>query len=114
LDRVVRSLQGARIAAIAVQGIFNEVAIEAARAGRVALFQLPDNVPLIQVERAVIRLIVDRAGYIAQRSSELQRELNQMALDSAGLVKITTHIHAFAQQPVVILREDGTLAAAAG
>ena len=36
LDRVVRSLQGARIAAIAVQGFFNPVAIDAARAGRVA------------------------------------------------------------------------------
>jgi purine catabolism regulator len=114
LDRVVRSLQGARIAAIAVQGFFNPVAIEAARAGRVALFQLPDNVPLIQVERAVIRLIVDRAGYIAQRSSELQRELNQMALDSAGLDKITQHIQNFAQQPVLMLREDGSTAAVAG
>jgi purine catabolism regulator len=114
LDRVVHSLQGARIAAIAVQGLFNPIAIEAARAGRVALFQLPDNVPLIQVERAVIRLIVDRAGYIAQRSSELQRELNQMALDSAGLDRITTRIHHFAQQPVLMLREDGVIAAAAG
>lgn len=114
LDRVVRSLQGARIAAIAVQGFFNPVAIEAARAGSVALFQLPDNVPLIQVERAVIRLIVDRAGYIAQRSSELQRELNQMALDSAGLDKIANHIQLFAQQPVIMLREDGVVAAVAG
>jgi purine catabolism regulator len=114
LDRVVRSLQGARIAAIAVQGLFNPVAIEAARAGRVALFQLPDNVPLIQVERAVIRLIVDRAGYIAQRSSELQRELNQLALDSAGLDKIIHHIHGFAQQPILMLREDASIVAAAG
>lgn len=114
LDRVVRSLEGARIAAIAVQGIFGPVAVEAARAGRVALFQLPDNVPLIQVERAVIRLIVDRSGYIAQRSSELQRELNQMALDSAGLDKIAKHIQLFAQQPVVMLREDGAIAATSG
>ena len=114
LDRVVRSLQGARIAAIAVQGFFNPVAIDAARAGRVALFQLPENVPLIQVERAVIRLIVDRAGYIAQRSSELQRELNQLALDSAGLDKIAKHIHLFAQQPIIMLREDGVVAAEAG
>jgi purine catabolism regulator len=114
LDRVVHSLQGARIAAIAVQGVFNPIAIEAARTGRVALFQLPDNVPLIQVERAVIRLIVDRAGYIAQRSSELQRELNQMALDSAGLDKITRQLHHFAQQPVIMVREDGSIAAASG
>jgi purine catabolism regulator len=114
LERVVRSLQDARIAAIAVQGTFNSVAIDAARAGHVALFQLPDNVPLIQVERAVIRLIVDRAGYIAQRSSELQRELNQIALDGGGLDKIARHIHQFAQQPIVLLKEDGQAAAMSG
>lgn len=114
LDRVVRSLEGARIAAIAVQGDFNPIALDAARSGRVALFQLPDSTPIIQIERAIIRLIVDRAGYIAQRSSELQRELNQMALDSVGLDKIVEHIHLFAQQPVIILREDGSIAASAG
>lgn len=114
LDRVVRSLEGARIAAIAVQGAFNPIAIDAARTGRVALFQLPQSVPLIQVERAVIRLIVDRAGYIAQRSSELQRELNQLALDGVGLDRIAAHIHEFALQPIVLLKEDGTIASAAG
>jgi purine catabolism regulator len=114
LDRVVRSLESARIAAIAVQGGFNPTAIDAARSGSVALFQLPESVPLIQVERSVIRLIVDRAGYIAQRSAELQRELNQLALDSVGIERIASHIQQFAQQPIILLKEDGALAAAAG
>ena len=69
---------------------------------------------MIQVERAIIRLIVDRAGYIAQRSTELQRELNQIALDGGGLQRIATHIAQFAQQPVLFLREDGQVAADAG
>ena len=114
LDRVVRSLHSARIAAIAVQGAFGEVAVEAAQVGRIALFRLPDDVPLIQIERAVIRLIVDRAGYIAQRSTELQRELNQIALDGGGLERIAAHLSQFAQQPVLFLREDGQVAAGAG
>lgn len=114
LDRVVRSLEGARVAAIAVQGAFAESAVAAAQASRMAFFHLPDNVPLVQVERAVIRLIVDRAGYIAQRSSELQRELNQIALDGGGLEKIAHRLHQFAQQPILILKEDGSLAGSAG
>ncbi len=114
LERVVRSLEGARIAAIAVQGTVSSVAIDAARVVRVTLFQIPESVPLIQVERSVIRLIVDRAGYIAQRSSELQRELNQLALDGVGLDRITAQIHEFAQQPIVILKEDGSVASSAG
>ncbi len=78
LERVVRSLESARIAAVAVAGDVSHAAVDAAQAARLALFRLPEDAPLIQIERAVIRLIVDRSGYIAQRSSELQRELNQI------------------------------------
>lgn len=114
LDRVVRSLHSARIAAIAVLGATSEAALETARACRLPLFQLPEDAALVQVERAIIRLIVDRAGYIAQRSSELQRELSQIALDGGGLALIAAHIQQFAQQPMLVLREDGQLAASAG
>ncbi len=114
LDRVVRSLENARVAAIAVQGVFDTIATEAARASRLTLFRLPEDISLIQIERSVIRLIVDRSGYIAQRSADLQRELNQIALDDGGLGKIAQHIHQFGQQPIVLLREDGQIAASAG
>jgi len=114
LDRVVRTLQDARIAAIAVLGLVSEAAIKVAGANRTALFQIPVGVPLVQIERAVIRLIVDRAGYLAQRSGDLQHDLNQIALDGGGLEKIAQHVHQFAQEPLVLLREDGQLAASAG
>ncbi len=114
LERVVRSLESARIAAVAVAGDVSHAAVDAAKTARLALFRLPDDAPLIQIERAVIRLIVDRSGYIAQRSSELQRELNQIALDGGGLEKIVRHVHAFALLPIVLLREDGTPVAHAG
>ncbi len=114
LERVVRSLESANIAAVAVQGDVSPLAIQAAEASRLSLFQLPAGVPLIQIERAVIRLIVDRSGYIAQRSAELQRELNQSALDGGGLNKIVRHLHDFVLQPIVLLREDGSPVAQAG
>jgi len=114
LDRVVRTLQDARIAAIAVQGQVSETAIKVASANRTALFQIPLGIPLVQVERAVIRLIVDRAGYLAQRSADLQHDLNQIALDGGGLDKIAQHVAQFAQAPLVLLREDGQMAASAG
>lgn len=114
LERVVRSLESAHIAAIAVQGTFGSIAIDAARAGKLPLFQLPCDIPLVQIERSVIRLIVDRAGYIAQRSADLQRELNQSALDGGSFDLIARHIHGFAQQPIILLRDDGQLAGSAG
>ena len=114
LDRVVQSLVGARVSAIAVQGPIDGAAVQAARANHIPLFQLPADAPMIQVERGVIRFIVDRAGYIAQRSAELQRELNQAALDGGDLPCIAQRVQQFAQQPVIILREDGHVSAWAG
>jgi purine catabolism regulator len=114
LERVVRNLQSARIAAIAVLGEISDVAVRAAGASGIALFRLPDDMTIVQVERAVIRLIVDRAGYIAQRSADLQHDLNQIALDGGGLEKVAQHIYQFAQQPFLLLREDGQVSAVAG
>ncbi len=114
LDRVVFSLQSARVAAIAVMGPTDRAAVNAARASGLVLFQLPDTTSLVQVERTVIRLIVDRAGYLAQRSAELQRELNQVALVGGGLEQIVRSVQQFAQQPVILLRDDGAIATHAG
>lgn len=114
LDRVVRGLQSARVSAIAVLGSVTNTAVRAAKADNIALFQLPDSEPLVQIERRVIRLIVDRAGYIAQRSADLQHQLNHVALDGGGLEKIAELIQAFAQQPLILLRENGSVAAAVG
>ena len=75
LARVVNSLRNAHVTAIAVLGPVEDAAIQAAKANRVALLQLSNAEPLVQVERAVIRLIVDRAGYIAQRAAELSGTL---------------------------------------
>lgn len=114
LDRVVRGLGDARIAAVAIQGELTDSAVSAADTNSLALFHLPGGVALTQIERAVIRLIVDRSGYIAQRSSELQRELNQVALDGGGLSEIASHVHRFCSAPIIILGEDGRLVTAAG
>jgi purine catabolism regulator len=114
LERVVRSLRGARISAMAVLGQVSDTAVETAVHNELPIFQLPDQAQLMQVERTVIRLIVDRASYIAQRSADLQRELNQIALDGGGLDRLAERLHDFCQQPVVLMRGEGRIAATAG
>lgn len=114
LDQVIVSLQTARIAAIAVLGTIDAASIQAARSARITLFSLPQGEQIQQIERTIIRLIVDRAGYITQRSADLQRELNQAALIGGGMEKLAQHIYRFAQQPIVLLREDGHPLAIAG
>ena len=114
LERVVRSLRDAHIAAMAVRGPVSSNVVRVAARHNLPIFQLPDQVELSQVERTVIRLIVDRDSYIAQRSADLQRELNKTALDGGGLLEIADRLHRFARTPVALLRDDGQLAAEAG
>lgn len=114
LDRVVRSLHAAGVSGVAVLGPVSDVAVQAARESGLALFELPMTVSLTQVERAIIRLIVDRSGYITQRSAELQRDLNQAALNGGGLGQIVQKLQAFVQQPVVLVSDDGRVSAAVG
>ncbi len=114
LARVVRSLESARVAAIAVLGPVDKEAVGVAQASRIALFRLSAAQPLVQTERSVIRLIVDRGGYITQRSADLQHELNQIALDGGGIQRIAEHISKFVQQPLILLHEDGQVATDSG
>ena len=115
LDRVMRSLRSARVAAVAVLGnVHSAETVRSAHESQLALFELPDSISLTQVERAVIRLIVDRAGYLAQRSAELQRELSQAALNGGGLDNIAARLHRFALQPVVLLGDDARVLATGG
>lgn len=114
LDRVIHSLQSAHVTAIAVLGEVDSAAIRAAESHRIALLRIPDGHSTVEIERNIIRLIVDRDGYVAQRSAEFQRELNQAALEGGGLTRIADSIRSFAKQPVLILREDGDIAASSG
>ncbi|MBX3000238.1 MAG: helix-turn-helix domain-containing protein [Caldilineaceae bacterium] len=114
LDRVIQSLQQARVAALAVLGEVPKSAISAAEANQMPLFALSITDPLVQVERSVIRLIVDREGYIAARAADIQRELTQLELDGRGMDAIAARLHQFVQQPVIFLRDDGQVTAQAG
>ncbi|MBI3960456.1 MAG: helix-turn-helix domain-containing protein [Chloroflexi bacterium] len=114
LDRVVQSLRQARVSAIAVRGPVAENAVALAEQEGMPLFHLPENVSLLEIERTIIRLIVDREGYVAARAADLQRELTQIELDGGGLQTIGQRLYTFAQQPIIFLREDGQVSTAAG
>lgn len=114
LDRVVQSLRQARVSAIAVRGAITQNAIASAEQEAMPLFHLPDSISLMEIERTVIRLIVDREGYIAARTADLQRELTQIELNGGDLTTVSQRLHTFTQQPIIFLREDGHISAMAG
>jgi len=113
LDRVVQTLGQAKATAIAVRGAVGEAAIKEANRVQIALLKLPDDEVISRIERDVIRLIVDRDGYVAQRSSELQQKLRQVTLGDGDLALIAQTVFEFTQQPILFLGEDGQISASA-
>ena len=114
LDRVVNSLHQARISAIGVLGDVPEDATAVAEENQIPLIALADSEPLLAVERTVIRLIVDRGGYLAAKAADLQRELTQIELDGGGLGMMAEILARFSEQPVIFLKDEGTPIALAG
>ena len=114
LDRVVNSLHQARISAIGVLGVVPEGAIGVSVENQIPLIALADSESLLSIERTVIRLIVDRGGYLAAKAAELQRELTQIELDGGGLEMMADLLTRFSEQPILFLKDEGTAIAAAG
>lgn len=114
LDRVVNSLHQARISAIGVLGEVPRDAVAVADQNQIPLIALPDSEPLLSVERTVIRLIVDRGGYLATKAADLQRELTQIELDGGGMGMMAELLASFSEQPVLFLKDEGTPIAFAG
>lgn len=114
LDRVVYNLHQARISAIGIIGDVSEDAITVAQENQIPLIGLTDSETLQSVERTVIRLIVDRGGYLAAKAADLQRELTQIELDGGGLCAMADLLARFSEQPVLFLKDEGTPIALAG
>ncbi len=114
LDRVVNSLHQARISAIGVLGEVPRDAVAVAEQNQVPLIALPNSEPLLSIERTVIRLIVDRGGYLATKAADLQRELTQIELDGGGMGMMAELLANFSEQPVLFLKDEGTPIAFAG
>ena len=114
LDRVVNSLHQASISAIGVIGDVPQEAVAIAEKNQTPLIALPDSETLLSVERTVIRLIVDRGGYLAAKAADLQRELTQIELDGGGMEMMAELLANFSEQPVLFLKDEGTPIAVAG
>ncbi|MCC7355703.1 MAG: helix-turn-helix domain-containing protein [Anaerolineae bacterium] len=95
LTRLVRDLAGAGVAAVAVSGEAPPDAVAEAQAAGIPLLLLPREVRLPLLERAVIRLIVDRQAQVEHFGGEVARQLTQASIENrgwAGLAQIIARV----------------------
>jgi purine catabolism regulator len=110
LARVVGGLAQVGVGAIGVQGALDREGIDRARALDVALLALPEGTRLLEVERAVTRLLLDREAQVERRAQENAEQLAKLSAENRGLEAIlqavtrttgkVTIVHDVAGQPV--------------
>jgi purine catabolism regulator len=83
--RIVEGLAEAGAAALAVVRPAPADAIAAANAHTLPLLEVPEGLPLLDAERSVIGLVVDRHNALQARASQFYRQLAQLSVEDRGL-----------------------------
>lgn len=105
LAQVVKSLAERGAAALAVTGeVSQEVGMMADACG-LALFRLPAGADLRDVERDIIRLIVEREAQLERRGRQVYRQLAQFSIEGQGLPAIARALSKITGKQVVIQDE---------
>jgi purine catabolism regulator len=106
LAKVIRSLGQRGVAALAVIGRVSGAACQEADRRALCLFCLPDDADLRDVERDVVRLIVEREAQLDRRGRQVYRQLAQLSIENQGLPAIAEALVRIVHKPVVIQDEQ--------
>jgi purine catabolism regulator len=113
LARVTGALVERGAVALAVLGPAPEAARRRAAGAGLPLLQLPAGADLREVERDVIRLIVEREAQLERRGQEIRRRLTQLSIENRGLAAVAQALTEITGKPTVIQDEHLTIQVAA-
>jgi PucR family transcriptional regulator, purine catabolism regulatory protein len=109
LAKVVESLVARRVAALVVIGPVSVEAREVADQHKLCVLKLPDDADLRDVERDMVRLIVEREAQLDRRGRQIYRQLAQFSIENHGLQAIAQALQQIVQKPVIIQDEHLTI-----
>ncbi|NLE45870.1 MAG: hypothetical protein GX620_14200 [Chloroflexi bacterium] len=113
LGRVVETLAELRATGLAVIGNVPDEAVAVADQLNLPLFRLPSASDLRDIERDIIRLIVEREAQLDRRGRQIYRQLAQLAIENRGLSAIATELLHITKKPIIIQDEHLTVQASA-
>lgn len=103
--RVVRDLGEAGVEAVLISTNPPADAVEAADALGMPILQVAPHSSLIEVERAVISLIVDRESQVRRRVEQIYERLLATLVDDAGIEALAAEVADVARRPTIVLDE---------
>ncbi len=106
LAKLIETLSGRKITGIAVVGEVTAQDIQAADLHKIVLLALPDTADLRDIERDIVRLIVEREAQLDRRGKQIYRQLAQHSLDNQGLSAIAEALRGIVNKSVIIQDEN--------
>jgi len=105
LAKIIEGLAERNIAALSVVGKVSQQAQSAANKRHLCLLVLPENTDLRDVERDIVRLIVEREAQLDRRGRQIYRQLAQFSIENHGLQAIAEALRKIANKSIVIQNE---------
>ena len=102
LARVVQSLARRQASAVAVAGEPSTSTVAISDEQGLPLFILPSEEDLRDIERDVIRLIVEHEAQVIRRGQEIYHRLMQASIENGGLTAIAEDLVSITGKPVAI------------
>lgn len=113
LPRLIDAFIGSNVSAVAFADESSELLDALGPEADLPILVLPPETQLLDAERAVIGLIVDRVGRVERRAVEIYQHLMQLALDDAATQIMTDALAKAASRVVYLENEYGILQAVA-
>lgn len=107
LAKMIGALGQVKAQAVGIQGIVDVQALEAAAENNITVISLPTDVEASQVERDIVRLIMDRQSQLDQRANELQEELMRCTMSNRGLSAVITTLSQKVNKSIIVQDKTG-------
>jgi len=111
LIRVVAALASRGASAVGVVGSPPPTAIQASNDHELALFSLPHGTDLRDIERDIIRLIVEHEAQVDRRRQEIHQQLTHISIENGGLPAIAEGLLTITGKPAVVQDGQGAIKA---
>jgi purine catabolism regulator len=98
----IRACAEANVAAIIALTPLSPLALATAQMADLPVLQLPAGSRIRDVERAIIGLLLDRQGFIEQRSVQIYQQLVQLASENVGLERIIQELGRNLNKAIVV------------
>jgi purine catabolism regulator len=107
LAKMIGALAQVKTQAVGIQGRVDVQTLEAAAENNIAVISLPIEVEASQVERDIVRLIMDWQAQLELRANELQDSLMRQAMSNGGLAAIVRGLAESISKSIIVYDRSG-------